>query len=252
MPAMTMPFDLEGQEVLEELRPGDEVEGTLVVGPLSSELVDLIITRPALPEPVVLDNTSGSPSLRPRREPLTPGQRVPDFTVTTQEGRPLSLSGLRGSTVALTFIYTRCPLPEFCPLMDQKFRRLAELVRLLPEARERSVRLLSISFDPEHDTPEVLARHARLRGAEAPLWTFAVASHDELRKVSEPLGLLYGPTPDEIVHNLVTAVIGPDGRLVRLETGGDWTPEELFRTIADQTDRERSSAAQTGDGPVPR
>ncbi len=123
---------------------------------------------------------------------LEPGEPVPDFAMTTQDGKTLRLSDLRGKVVVLTFIYTRCPLPDFCPLMDGKFAELARTVAAVP-GRAEQVRLLSVSFDPEHDTPEVLAKHAKLRGAKPPLWTFAVASHEELRKVAAPLGLTYGP-----------------------------------------------------------
>ena len=114
--------------------------------------------------------------------------------------------------------------------MDKKF---ADLVRRLALRGDRAegVRLLSVSFDPEHDTPEILARHAALVGAKPPMWRFAVASHDELRKVAEPLGLMYAPMTNEIAHSLSTAVISPDGRLVRLERGGGWTVSDLMPAI---------------------
>src|SRR5206468_12583154 len=91
--------------------------------------------------------------------------------------------------------------------------------------------LLSVSFDPEHDTPAVLAEHANRRGARPPLWAFAVASHDELARVAGPLGLTVAPGSREISHNLRTAVIGPDGRLVRLEGGPGWSPAGLIGSI---------------------
>ena len=155
---------------------------------------------------------------------------MPDFAVTTQEGRTLRLSDLRGEVVALTFIYTRCPLPDFCPAMDAKFADLARRISAVPGRADR-VRLLSVSFDPEHDTPAVLAAHASRRGAVPPLWTFAVASHEELARVAGPLGLTVAPGSREIAHNLRTAVIGPDGRLARLEAGQGWAPADLLRTI---------------------
>ena len=150
--------------------------------------------------------------------------------MTTQEGEPLRLSDLRGEVVVLTFVYTRCPLPHYCPLMDRKFAELADRTARSAERAER-VRLLSVSFDPEHDTPAVLAEHAARVGAEPPLWTYAVASHDELEKVAGPLGLLYGPTGREIRHSLSTALIAPDGTLARLERGNGWEPAELDAAI---------------------
>src|SRR5262249_51266846 len=156
------------------------------------------------------------------------------------------LADLRGQVVVLTFIYTRCPLPNFCPMQDQKFARLASLLGATRE-RAGAVRLLSVSFDPEHDTPEVLAGHARIKGAKPPLWTFAVATHEELRKVAEPLGLTYGPTKDEVIHNLVTAVIDPAGRLVALERGGSWSPQEGFRICARLIGRSGSARQGAAD-----
>jgi protein SCO1/2 len=229
MPAMTMPFSLKGQDILEDLQAGDRVEGKLRIRGDESDLIDLTVTEMATPT-FRLDTSGGSATLRAARPVLKPGEAVPDFSMTTQDGKTLRLSDLRGDVVALTFIYTRCPVPDFCPLMDQKFATLAQRIAVNPD-RERRVRLISVSFDPEHDTPEVLARHARLRGAKPPLWAFAVAGHEELRKVAEPLGLMYGPTPNEIVHSLSTAIIAPDGTLARLDTGNKWTPDDIFKTI---------------------
>jgi protein SCO1/2 len=236
MPAMTMPFDLSGQDVLLDLQVGDRVAGTLRVGAGRSALTEVTITEMALATPRALIDGEAAPA----DHRLKPGDLVPDFAVTTGDGVTLRLSDLRGKVVALTFIYTRCPLPDFCPLMDRKFADLARLLMARPE-RARGVRLLSISFDPEHDTPEVLARHARTLGAEGPLWTFAVASHDELARVGPLLGLSYGPSTSQIVHTLTTAVIDPDGRLFQLEPGNKWTPEGLFRRIATRLDADPGS-----------
>ena len=230
MPAMTMPFKVKIKESLDDVREGDKVEATLTIYPDRSELDGLNVTEPALPPTLKLHVTDGKMELRPEVPRLTPGEAVPDFSMTDQDGKPVKLSNFRGKVVVLTFIYTRCPLPEFCPKMDTKFNELARMISTV-RGRSDQVRLLSVSFDPEHDTPEVLKSHAELRGATPPLWRFAVASHDELRKVAEPLGLVYGPRPNEIAHNLSTAVIGPDGRLVRLEAGGSWTPVDLFKIV---------------------
>ena len=230
MHAMTMPFQVKEKASLDDVREGDEIEAVLKIHADRSELEDLTVTKMA-PSPVVkLDLDPGQPLVRPAVSRLEPGQPVPDFAITDQDGKVVKLSDLRGKVVILTFVYTRCPLPEFCPRIDTKFNELAQLVAQVKDRIDR-VRMLSISFDPEHDTPEILKSHAQLRGAKPPLWRFAVASHEELRKVAEPLGLMYGPRPNEIVHNLSTAVIGPDGRLVRLISGGDWKPSGVLQTV---------------------
>ncbi len=236
MPAMTMPFTVTDKALLEDLQPGDEVEGTLRVESIGGRIVGndltrLVVTRPAEPPAMVLDTTGGSPSLRPKAKVLEPGQPVPDFAMTTQEGTPLRLSDLRGKAVILTFVFTRCPLAEACPMLDKKFAELQQRIEPIA-ARAESIRLLSLSFDPENDTPAVLAEHAKLVGARPPVWTFAAASHDELAKVAEPLGLSYGPTGTTFIHSLVTALIAPDGTLARLEPGTAWDPAALAAEAA--------------------
>ncbi len=226
MDAMTMPFDVAApadRNLLNDIRPGDKIEATLKVEGDGATLNGLEILEYAQAPPDASAPTS--PNI------LRPGQPVPDFTLTTQDGEPRSLSSYRGEVVILTFIYTRCPLPNYCPLMDRKFAELAGLLQGVPSRASR-VRLLSLSFDPEHDTPEVLKAHAARMGAKPPLWSFAVASHDELAKVAPALGLSYGPARGEVIHSLSTAVIGPDGRLVRLELGSNWTPAALLAEVS--------------------
>ena len=238
MAAMTMPFHVDDQAVLDDLRAGDEVEGKLQVEQENGEtrdyrLVDLAVSKPALAAPLVLDLSGKTPQIRLQPKRLEPGEPVPDFTMTGQDGKTFKLSDLRRHVVVLTFIYTRCPLPNFCPYMDRKFADLAQTVAAFPR-RAEAIRLLSVSFDPEHDTPEILRQHARIRGGTPPLWTFASASHDELSRVSGTLGLVYGPGKDEIIHNLCTAVIDPEGRLARLEIGtqrNKWSSADLLKTV---------------------
>ncbi len=230
MVAMTMPFHVEDKAALESLQIGDKISATLKVQGDHSELIDVEVTEPVSPQAMTLDLSSGNAKLRPRTPKLEPGDPVPDFTMTTQEGKTLKLSDLRGKVVVVTFIYTRCPLPDFCPKMDEKFAEIARMIAAVP-GRSSQVRLLSVSFDPEHDTAGVLAKHAKLKGAKPPLWQFAVASHDELRKVVEPMGLTYGPMKEEIIHNLATSVITPEGRLESRFEGSAWTPEDVFKTV---------------------
>jgi protein SCO1/2 len=222
MPAMTMPFVLKGQPVLEDLEVGDEITGTLDLSGDDSTLTNIQVTHPATPSVAV-----EVPSVAV----LKPGEFVPDFEMTTEEGKKVSLSALRGKVVVLTFIYTRCPLPNFCPLMDKKFSKLADMLAKSPQRAERT-QLLSLSFDPEHDVPETLKAHAATIGAKRPLWLFAVADHPELSKVGPRLGLMYGPGENEILHSLSTAVIDPEGRLAWLDRGNEWTPEEVFKVVA--------------------
>ena len=238
MGAMTMPFKPDNREILQTLQPGDTVEGTLRVekedGAVKDyQLLDLRVTGPAEPPAKVLDVSKGKVQVRQQAPRLQVGDPVPEFTMTGQDGHAIKLSDLRGKVILLTFIYTRCPMPDFCPLMDRKFSDLSRHISAFPK-RANNIRLISLSFDPDHDTPEVLRKHAQIRGAVPPLWSYAVASHQELAKIAAPLGLFFGPDGTDIAHNLSTAVIDPRGNLARLEVGtqaNHWETVDFLKTI---------------------
>ncbi|ODT97816.1 MAG: hypothetical protein ABS79_06905, partial [Planctomycetes bacterium SCN 63-9] len=236
-------------QLLNKLKVGDKVEGTLHVEEANGLVKDYALKNLSVVTPAAESNSAdeatppqqelvvsfagGSPTLKVKAKTLEVGEAVPDFEMTGQDGKTFKLSDLRGNVVGLTFIYTRCPLPDFCPLMDRKFSELSQKITLSPK-RASHIRLISLSFDPEHDTPEVLRQHARIRGANPPLWSYAVASHGELAKIAPRLGLVYGPGRDEIMHNLCTAIIDPEGKLARLEIGtsrNKWEATDLIKTI---------------------
>ncbi len=239
MDAMLMTFPVSDPALLDGVEPGDEIEGTLRVVRRKGEVGDYSLTRldvtvPAPAPTLELKLSGAKPTLEASKRPLEPGEEAPDFVMTTQDGKSLQLSDLRGKVVVLTFIYTRCPLPDYCPLVDRKFHDLAQKLEVRSATRE-GVRLLSISFDPEHDDPKTLESHARRMGAKEPLWTFAVATHEELRKAAESFGLMYGPMEKQIVHNLSIAILDQQGRLVSLDFGAAgkaWKVEDAMKTIA--------------------
>ena len=225
MPGMTMPFKVPDKTEFGSVAPGDLITATLVVEETAGYLVDVAKTgsAPLPPEAKLL----------PRATILEPGDAVPDVSFTDQTGASRRLSDWRGKVVALTFIYTRCPLPNFCPLMDRHFAIVQRQVKAEALLDSR-VHLVSISFDPAHDTPEVLAKHAARVGADPGQWSFVTAPWE----VIDPFARVFGvaimrddkPT-QEILHNLRTAIIGKDGRLVRVLNGNEWTPEELLTAI---------------------
>lgn len=239
MVAMTMPFRLPEGTDFAEFQPGDHVEGKLRVqskagNVIDYEVVGMAVVKPAVKTLDVQDLTKGMPKVVTQPTRLQPGDEAPDFKMLDQDGKERRLSDMRGAVVVLTFVYTRCPLPEFCPAMDRKFADLARAVSATA-SRASKVRLVSLSFDPDNDTPEVLRKHAAIRGAVPPVWTYASASHEDLARIAPPFGLMFGPVKNEIVHNLCTAVIGPDGRIVRLDVGthdNAWTTADMLKTIA--------------------
>jgi protein SCO1 len=222
MPGMTMPFKVKDARLLEGRTPGDLVTATLVVQDDSAYLSEVVSTGHApLTEP--------APAVR-TMDILAPGTRVPDVKLTDESGTARSLADWRGRVLAVTFIYTRCPLPDFCPQMDRNFAAAQRVILADPQLRDR-VALLSVTFDPDYDTPEVLAAHARHAGADARVWRFATGEREAIERWAGQFGvsvLREGADPAALTHNLRTAVINPDGTLGAVLNGNDWTPAALI------------------------
>lgn len=155
--------------------------------------------------------------------PISPGDPAPDGTWTDQEGRTFKLSDFKGKALALTFIFTRCPLPDFCPRMSLHFD---EVQRAL--AKEKGWHLLSLSFDPKHDTPAVLKAYAEFRKADLSTWTFATAEQEAVLKWGSRFGLMVSQKDGLIDHNLRTIVIDAQGRIQRVFDGNQWTTDQLI------------------------
>jgi protein SCO1/2 len=240
MPAMTMPFAVRDERLLQGRAAGELIVATLVVEDNAAYLSAIRRTGFA--------PLAEMPPTAPVHV-LAAGDPVPDTAFVDQTGRARRLSDWRGRVLAVTFIYTRCPLPNFCPLLDRHFRGVQREIVEDPALRER-VRLLSVSFDPEYDTPKVLAAHAARISANPAYWTMLTGERDEVDRFASKLGVSIirppaggrsdlpaprsgGPaaettTSPEIVHNLRTAVIDSQGRLVTMLSGNEWQPSELL------------------------
>lgn len=231
MPAMTMPFRVNDARLLEGRVPGDLVTATLVVEETDAYLTTLakIGHSEVVATPPLAAASSGL-------ELLEPGETVPDQAFVDQDGRARTRADWRGRTIALTFIYTRCPYPTFCPLMDRHFAAIQKAVRA-DAALSPQVHLVSVSFDPEYDTPAVLRQHAATLGADPGLWSFVTGSRDEIDRFAARFGvsIVRGTTPADVAHTLRTAVVDRDGRLVSVYTGNEWTPDDLVRDLRHAT-----------------
>lgn len=225
MPGMTMPFTVNDAALLEGKQPGDLVTATLVVGETEAHLSTLTRTGSApIENPIEVTRTEGAI--------LMPGDIVPDQLLVDQDGVPMPISSLRGHRVALTFMYVRCPLPDFCPRMDRNFAAVQKTLKSTPELAD--VRLVSVSFDPENDTPAELKKHAQALGADPSVWKFVTAIPEEMEKLTGRFGVHVERDDQKsinITHNLRTAVISPDGRVVKVHSGTDWTPAQLVADL---------------------
>jgi protein SCO1 len=226
MPAMTMPFTLKDAALGKDRRPGDLIRATLMVTDDESWLSEIEKTGWA---PLPDESTPGRPAVAL----LEPGEEVPDETLIDQDGKAFRVSSLRGAPMLLTFIYTRCPLPDFCPRMDAYF---LSVQKALADGRLRGpVRLLSVSFDPGFDTPAVLKAHASSLGADRRIWTFATAPAERVEAWGARLGLSVireAGDPSDLTHNLRTAVVDARGRLVTVLDGNRWTVDDALAALA--------------------
>jgi protein SCO1/2 len=218
MPGMTMSFPVASPALLEGREPGELITATLEVDDAQGRLV--AITRTGLaPLPDNANEIAMATGL------LEEGDEVPDAAFVDQDDRRRAFAEWRGSLTVVTFIYTSCPVPNFCPLMDQNFATLQGAIKEDPVLRGQ-VKLVSISFDPEKDTPAVLAAHAARRKADPAIWTFLTGDRHTIDRFAGRfgVGIMRPETPGEIVHNLRTTLIGRDGKVLKIYSGSDWTP----------------------------
>jgi protein SCO1 len=227
MDAMAMPFDLRGGARSVKLTAGDRVRFRLSVTGGRS-WVDRIEVVSATPADAGLQQTPAAPVLVPVGAP------IPDFELTDQSSRRLALSSLRGKVVAVTFIYSRCPLPDYCPRMIENFK----VVRDRFAARmDRDLALLTISFDPQYDTPQILARYATSHRADTPGWHFLTGEPANIERVCNAFGIQYWAEEGLITHSLQTAVVDREGRLAATVEGKDFTPQQLADLVGAMLDR---------------
>ena len=224
MPAMTMPFTVPSESDLKILAPDDQITATLVVDGSQAWLEDLIITR-----------QSANPSAMPGVVMAKEGDEVPNFTLRNQDNREIRIQNYRGKALLLTFIYTRCPVPEYCTLMSNNFAQIDRALGQDPALYEKT-HLLSVSIDPAYDTPEVLrsygaAHTERYQNETFAHWEFAGGTSEQVKEIAQYFGLTYFPEKDQIIHGLRTVIVSPEGKVAKIYTGNDWRPEEVVEEL---------------------
>ncbi len=216
MRGMTMPFIVENQSELTGVLPGDEVEADLVVANNTSYLQSIDVTKPASGQ------RSRTEQPRAAHYPQV-GESAHDFHLKTQDGKPIALADYQGKPLLVDFIYTQCPLPQFCPLLNVKFAELAHaLVGHPPQ-------LLSVSIDPEHDTVPVLkAFSAHFDAVNGGNWNFATGTSRQVHDFASNMGLDYWPESGQVVHSVVVYLIGKDGKIAKIWYGNDWKTQDVL------------------------
>ena len=221
MKAMTMGFTVRDAWVFNVVHPGDTVQATLVVAD-DDHLENISVTQSR----GTADLSSTSPVHLPQK-----GEAVPDFQFVNQNGQSIHLAQFRGEPLLITFIYSRCPLPDYCIRMSNNFAEVARILhRSNPKAFAR-LQLLSISIDPEFDDPKTLQRYGKsYAGAVDPNlehWSFATGKADDIRKAAEYFGLSYEKQNGQVIHNLRTALLDADGKIADFYSGNQWKPSDV-------------------------
>ena len=224
MPAMTMPYTLRDEDALKVVDAGDRVQATLVVTDDGYWLENPFITK---------GQPRANGSTTPAGMEPQPGAEVPDVELVNQDGKPISVRQFRGRALLVTFVYTRCPMPDQCPLMSANFAQVNAAIGNDPDLRNKA-HLLSVTLDPEYDKPEVLRSYgAAYAGGKFDEWDFATGDPGEIRRLAQFFGLMYGREEGQLIHSLRTAVVTPGGKLYKIYRGNEWKPEEALRDLKD-------------------
>lgn len=227
MMAMTMPFRVKERALLRPLEPGDSVFATLAVSRTESWLETINVMKAGeKSEPM-------SPEAISFKHLFKLGEMFPDEVLLNQDGKAIRLKDHRGKALAMTFIYTRCPLPDFCIRMSDYFARIQRELKK-DKLLDGKWHLLSISFDPKFDSPKVLKSYGKSYNADFSVWEFATdpdTSGKTVLRIADGLDLTYGDDEGLIQHNLRTVLIDKEGNLVKVINGNEWTPEEVVREM---------------------
>ena len=227
MNAMTMPFKVRDRTLLRPLAVGDSIQATLAISRTESWLEQIaVVGKGEIPAPLTPDQILTARVYRT-------GENFPDEVLLNQEGKTVRLSSFRGRVLALTFIYTRCPLPDFCIRMSNQFARIQKSLKG-DGSLNGKWHLVTVSFDPKFDRPAVLKRYAAEYGADFSSWDFVTdpdTAGPVIRRLADGLGLEYSEDEGLIDHNLRTVLIDPEGKLVKVITGNEWKPEEVAAEI---------------------
>jgi len=228
MPAMTMPFDVRDTNELAGLAPGDSIAFRMLVTDTDG-WIDQIRKMAA-------STTNSPPITGPFRlvrdvEPLGIGDTLPEYHFTNQLGEVISTAQFKGGVLAITFLFTRCPFPTFCPLMSNHFAEAQKKLLEMPGA-PKNWHLLTISFDPEFDKPSILKAYAERYKYDPTHWDFATGALIDITALSEQVGLnFWHDETGNISHNLRTVVINSSGRVHKIFSGNQWSSDELVQEM---------------------
>jgi protein SCO1 len=232
MPSMTMPFVARDPKQIADLKTGDAISFRMAVTKKDFwvEKVKKIRredVRVAEPKRTALVSAEGNARLKE-------GDEMPPFSLTNQNGERISLDTFRGQPFVLTFVFTRCPVPNFCPRMSNNFEELQTAIKTGSGTLAKT-RLLSITLDPDYDTPKVLSDYAAFHHADGQIWTFATGQKQEIDSLTRAFSVYRQNEGGTISHGLATALINGNGTVERIWRGNAWTSAEVTEAIQSES-----------------
>ena len=240
MPAMTMPYAVKDPDGFERVQPADLIRAEVVVEqPNQFYLAHLVVTGKSAPS----TSQQGAPV-----RALLIGDKAPDVPLVNQDGKTLRIGQLKGKAVLLTFIYTRCPFPDYCPLLSRQFAAVQKELAKSPEDYKRT-HLVSVSLDPNYDKPPILRQYGLSYVEHDPKefqhWDFVSTTPEDLQILVGSFGLEYSNEDSQISHSMNTILLAPDGTVANMWPGNEWKPSEVadvirhVLTLPDTTDARR-------------
>jgi len=228
MPSMTMPFVARDPKQIADLKTGDAISFRMAVTKKDFWIENVKKIRREevdVAEPKQTSSVSAGGEAR-----LKEGDEMPPFTLTNQNGERVSLDTFHGQPFVLTFVFTRCPVPNFCPRMSNNFEELQTAIKG-DTGRLATTRLLSVTLDPGYDTPEILSEYAAFHHADSKIWTFTTGDDQEIDSLTRAFSVYRQNEGGTISHGLATALIDRNGTIEKIWRGNGWTPAEVTAAI---------------------
>ena len=237
MPAMTMPYKVKDPAAMQDVQPGDTI---------AADLISVNGAKDYWLQSVRIVDQSGRQTAKPAvKHALKVGEAVPDIPMINQDGKQIHLGDFKGKSVLITFIYTRCPMPAFCPRLSGQFARIHEDLSKTPGDYDKT-HLLTISFDPKYDTAPVLRKYGLAyldNHAEGfAHWDFASADPADMRRIADTFGLEYFEEDNQISHSMDIVLLSPEGTVAKYWST-EWTAAELETAL-----RQQATSSNKGRG----
>ncbi len=245
MPAMTMPFSVKDRAELANIQVGDTVAFTFHVAETESWIDQIQPIKEVQNAPSPEQPVNTFRQLR-EIEPLELGDLLPNYPFINQENETVQLKDFKGKVLIFTFIYTRCPIPDYCPRMSLRFNTAYKTLKNDPQA-PANWHFLTITFDPVFDTPEVLKDYAQAFSDNSKQWDFLTGKRIDIDALTEQFGMHFSRIRESVTdwdHNLRTIIVDPRGKIYKIYRGNTWTSETLIADIKDAAASETLAPAQ--------